>query len=53
MTVTTAVVEGKLQGRFSYKCSKCGYCGGNYATWAEAQRYADLHQAMKAPEHQQ
>jgi hypothetical protein len=52
MAVTTFVVEGKLPGRFSFTCSKCGYCGGNYATREEAQRYADLHRDMKAPEHQ-
>jgi hypothetical protein len=50
--VVTKVVEGKMRGRFSYECSKCGYCGGNYATREEAQKYADIHRDMKAPEHQ-
>jgi hypothetical protein len=47
----TKVVEGKVQGRFSFECIVCGYCGGNYATREEAQKYADLHANMKAPEH--
>lgn len=53
MTVTTKVVEGKIPGRFSYECSRCGYCGGNYSTREMAQQFADLHQSMNmnAPEH--
>jgi hypothetical protein len=47
----TRVVEGKKQGCFSFECSKCGYCGGNYPTRQDAQMYATLHQDMDVPEH--
>jgi hypothetical protein len=51
MMARTWVVEGKKQGCFSYECEYCGYCGGNYPTWDEAQVYADIHANMKVPEH--
>ena len=51
VVVKTWVVEGKMQGRFSYQCEVCGYCGGNYATQKQAQVYADIHAAMQVPEH--
>jgi hypothetical protein len=49
MTVRTKVVEGKVQGHFSFECSQCGPCGGNYPTVEDAHRYADIHTKLPHP----
>jgi hypothetical protein len=51
MPAKTWVVEGKVPGRFSFECEYCGYCGGNYATREQAQKYADIHGSYDVPEH--
>jgi hypothetical protein len=44
--LTVQVVDGRAPDRFSFECSLCGHCGGNYTTREQAQTYADIHREM-------
>jgi hypothetical protein len=51
MPAKTWVMDGKVPGRFSFRCEYCGDCGGNYLTREMAQDFANRHGAMEVPEH--